>query len=94
MSRRANRNIAMLIRMHQNRAKYDWNGAIQWKPVGSRKWYVMHMGAIRPEGMKDLFINTYLPSIEDERAVVKILGWWDRNAKQMVVSEIVGIYQS
>ena len=59
-----------------------------------KTWYVMHLGAIRPPAMKDLFIHKYLPSIEEERAVVKIIGWWDRKTKEMVVNGIVGIEQT
>jgi len=84
----------MLIRMHENRVRYEWGGWLQWKPVNGKQWYVMHQGAIRPKEMQNEFIFTYLPSIVQERAVVKIIGWWDKSTKEMVVEEIVGIEQT
>ena len=84
----------MLIRMNENRAMYEMGGWIQWRPTTGKKWYTMHVFAIRPKGMKELFTFKYLDALEDERAVVKIIGWWDRKTKEMVVERIVGYEQT
>ena len=84
----------MLIRMHENRVRYDWGGWLQWKPILTKQWYMMHSHAIEPRKMCELFVHKYLPKIEEERAVVKIIGSWDRKTKRMKVEEIVGFEQT
>ena len=73
---------------------YEMGGWIQWKGIVGKTWYTMHVSAIRPKEMKELFTFSYLDALEEERAVVKVIGWWDRGTKEMVIDEIVGYEQT
>jgi len=83
------RKQALLIRIHENRAYYDWHGYLQWKPVGGKTWYVMHMGAIEPENMRLQFAGKWLADMETYGGATKVIGIWNTHTKKMTVERFV-----
>jgi len=79
----------MIIRVHENRAKFDWGGWLQWKPSGTKTWYMMHRGAIVPLEMRDRF-QECIDEMLSYQVAYEVRGEWNKEEKKMLIESIVG----
>lgn len=84
------REQTFVIRIHENRSKWDWYGALQWKPVGGKTWYYLDSARIAPVEMHDVFHGKWIQEMLDYEVAVEVRGWWNREEKTMHIVSIRG----